>query len=283
VKPAAGLTLIEILVAMAIALLIVAGSTAFVARGRAAHRTSESLAGIEESLDAGFALLVDDIRHAGYLGLAPPGTEVAGSSPLGSAERTDLAVAGGCGASLALDLAAPIAAADGAYAAAPGAALGCRASPAGRAAPGSDTLVLRHALAGAGRPEPGRLQLETTLRSAALAANGAATLGAGARWHDLEVGVYYVSLDSTGRVGRPSLRRKRLVGGVRPAFQDEELVSGISDLQVAIDTAATAGTPRAIRIELEAVSDVAEPTLADGYRRKRAARIVELRNAGTAP
>jgi hypothetical protein len=296
-RPAVGLSLIELLVAMVIVLMVVAGSIAFVTRGRAAHRTSESLAQLEESLDAGFAVLVDEIRLAGYLGLAPPGSAVAGSSPLGSAERPDLAVSGACGRSLALDVAVPVAAADGAYAAAPGIALGCRPSPDGRAAPGADTLILRHASPESTRAQAGRLQLLTNLHSAALAANGVASLGAGARWHDLEVGVYYVSLDSTGRAGWPSLRRKRLIGGTRPAFQDEELVSGVTDLQIRVglddpadaDTAvdrwiapgeATAdGIPRALRIELEAISDVAEPGLAGTNRRKRVSRVIELRNA----
>jgi hypothetical protein len=297
---ASGLTLVEILVAMVITLAVVAGSTAFVSRGRAAHRTSESLAQLEESLDAAFTLLTDEVRAAGYLGLAPPRAPVPGSSQLGSAERADLAVAGGCGPSLALDLGAPFAAADGDFAAAPGVAIACRPSPDGRAMPGADTLVLRHALAEAGHAQAGRLQLETTLRSAVLAADGVGTLGPGARWHDLEAGVYYVSVDSTGRAGWPSLRRKRLVGGLRPAFQDEELVSGIADLQVAIglddpadeDSAVdrwaapgdlAGGIPRALRIELEAVSDVAEPGRAGANRRKRASRIVALRNAGGAP
>lgn len=294
---AAGLTLVEILIAMVIALAVVAGSTAFVARGRIAHRTSESLAQIEESLDAGFGLLVDDIRLAGYLGLAAPGSAVAGSSVVGSVERPDLAVAGTCGRSLALDLGTPIAAVDGIYAAAPAIALGCRPSPAGRAAPGTDTLIVRHASATAAPPQAGRLQLETNLRFATLAASGVATLGPGARWHDLEVGVYYISLDSTGRANWPSLRRKRLVGGTRPAFQDEELVSGITDLQVrlGVDDPADAdaavdrwiapgepdsgGVPRALRIELEAMSDVAEPGLSGANRRKRVSRVIELRNA----
>jgi type IV pilus assembly protein PilW len=296
-RTAAGLSLVEMLVAMVIVLMVVAGSITFVTRGRAAHRTTEALAQLEESLDAGVALLVDEIRLAGYLGLAPPASAVAGSSPLGSAERPDLAVSGACGRSLALDLAVPVVAVDGAYAAAPGVALGCRPSPDGRAAPGADTLILRHASPESTRAQAGRLQLLTNLRSAALAANGVATLGAGARWHDLEVGVYYVSLDSTGRAGWPSLRRKRLVGGTRPAFQDEELVSGVTDLQIRVglddpadaDTAvdrwiapgeaAAGGIPRALRIELEAISDVAEPGLAGANRRKRVSRVIELRNA----
>lgn len=297
----AGLTLVEILVAMIIVLLVIAASTAFVTRGRASHRTSEALSRIEESLDAGFSLLADEIRLAGYLGLAPPATAVAGSSMLGSAERPDLAVSGGCVTSLALDLATPVVAVNSAYAAAAGVPLGCRASPDGRPAPATDTLILRHASAEPGRAQAGRLQLETSLRSAVLVADGVATIGTGARWHDLEVGVYYVSRDSTGRRNWPSLRRKRLVGGMRPAFQDEELVSGIADIQVTIglddptdpDAAVDrwiipgeptgGGTPRALRIELEAQSDVTEPGLPGMIRRKRASRVVELRNSGAAP
>jgi hypothetical protein len=300
VKPAFGLTLVEILVAMALVLVVVAGATAFVTRGRAAHRTSESIAQLEESLDAAFSVLVDEIRLTGYLGLTAPGTPVAGATPIGATERADLAVAGGCGLSLAHDIALPLVAANAGYAAAPGVALGCRPSPDGRAAPDADTLLLRHAAAESGRPQAGRLQLETNLRAATLSANAIATLGPGARWHDLEVGVYYVSRDSTGRRDWPSLRRKRLVGGARPAFQDEELVSGIADFQVMIglddptdDDVAVArwihpgepadgGTPRALRLELEAISEVLERDQPGLTRRKRVSRVVELRNARAA-
>lgn len=292
-----GLTLIEVLVAMLLVLAVISGSTAFVTRGRAAHRTGESLARLEESLDAGFTVLADEIRLAGYLGLAPPGTAVEGSSGLGTTERPDLAVAGGCGPSLALDLAAPVSAADAAYASAPGMPLGCRASPNGRAAGSADTLVIRHAAVELSPAQAGRLQLETNLRGARLAGDGSAILGSEARRHDLDVSVFYVSGDSTGRRDWPSLRRKRLVGGTRPAFQDEELVSGITDLQVMVglddpadaDTSvdrwvhpgdpAWNGMQRALRIELEAQSDVAERDQPGLSRRKRAARVVELRNA----
>jgi hypothetical protein len=301
VKLAAGLTLVEILVAMLLVLAVIAGSTAFVTRGRAAHRTSESLARLEESLDAGFALLTDELRLAGYVGLAPPGTMVDGASALGSPERADLAVSGGCGPSLALDLATPIHATNGGYAAAPGVPLGCRASPDGRAALQADTLVVRHASAEPATAEAGRLQLVTTLRAASLTTAGGTPLPAHTRRHDLEASVFYVSLDSTGRRGWPSLRRKRLVGGTRPAFQDEELVSGIADLQVAVGlddaddvddaidrwiepgAAAPPGTPRAIRIELEARSDVPEPGQPEMSRRKRIARVIELRNMALPP
>ena len=294
----AGLTLVELLVAMTLVLVVIAGSTAFVTRGRAVHRTGESIARLEEALDAALALLVVEIRLAGYLGLAAPWSPVDGASTLGTAERADLVVAGGCGPSLAHDLAIPIAAVDATYAAAPGVAIGCRPSPDGRAVANTDTLVVRHASAEAVPAQAGRLQFETNLRSAMLTANGSSTLGPDARRHDLEVSVFYVSRDSTGRRDWPSLRRKRLVGGTRPAFQDEELVSGIADLQIMLglddpadtDTAidrwiqpgepANGATPRALRIELEAQSDVPERDQPDFTRRKRVSRIVELRNAG---
>ena len=300
-KRASGLTLVEILIAMMLVLLVIAGSTAFVARGRAAHRTSESLAQLEEALDAAFTVLVDEIRLAGYLGLAPPASAVGGASALGTTEQPALAVAGSCGDSLAHDLASPLSVADGAYEAAPGISVRCRAAPGGRHVPHADTLVVRHAAPDAAHSQAGRLQLETNLRTAALSASGLGSLGADARWHDLEVGVYYVSADSTGRSGWPSLRRKRLVGGTRPAFQDEELVGGIADMQFEIglddpadaDTAVVrwirpgdpplGGVVRALKLELEARSDVLERSQPEMGRRKRVSRVIELRNHRALP
>jgi len=297
---AAGMTLVEVLVAMLIVLVVTIGALAFVARGRSAQRASESLARLEEALDAAFVVLADEVRAAGYLGLAPPVSAVAGATSAGMTEPAGLAVAGSCGASLAHDVGVPVAGADGAWFAAPGVPIGCRPSPNGRQRASSDVLILRGARSEASRPAAGRLQLESNLRAAALRTDGSARLGADARWHDLEVGVYYVSADSTGQAGVPSLRRKRLVGGTRPAFQDEELVSGISDLQVgfgiddrtdlddAVDRWIAVGAPagdgvlRAVRIELEAVTDIEDASLPARARQKRDARVVELRNGGTA-
>ena len=297
---AAGISLVEMLIAMLIVLVVTSGALALVARGRSAQRTGESLSRLEETLDAAFVILADDIRAAGYLGLAPPGSVVAGATAAGSPEPADLAVAGNCVSSLAHDVAIPVSGADGAWVAAPAVPLACRPSPNGRQLPGSDALILRAARAEETRPAAGRLQVESNLRSAALRTDGVARLGARSRWHDLEVGVYYVSADSTGRPGIPSLRRKRLVGGARPAFQDEELVSGISDLQLAfgvddavdpddiVDRWVAPGTPaggtrlRAVRLELAAVSDVEDVTLPARARLKRVSRVVEIRNGGAA-
>jgi prepilin-type N-terminal cleavage/methylation domain-containing protein len=282
-KRAAGLTLIEVLVAMLLLALVSAAALAFVARGRATQRSGESLARLEETLDAASAVLIDEIRMAGYLGLTTPGTPVDGASPLGATEASGLEVAGNCGPSLAHDLFQPLVAIDGEYAAAPGLPLGCRPSPEGRVVAGTDALIVRRAAAESTVAQAGRLQLETSLRSARLAADGAGRLGAEARWHDLEVSVFYVSADSTGRRNWPSLRRKRLLGGARPAFQDEELVSGIEDLQIEVGAEPAGGSTRLLRIRLGARSDVPEATEPDGRRHRQASRVVALRNTGVAP
>lgn len=310
----AGFTLVEVMVATLLAVLAIGSALSVVARGRGTYRTVESQARMEEAARAALDLLGSEIHLAGYLGLAPPGTPVAGSTPVGSSGPPDLAAAGGCVASLAVDLAAPVGGADGALAASAGVPLGCRASPQGRSMAGADTLVLRHASAAAGRPEAGRLQIESSRRMARLLANGAAILGSAGRVHDLEVGAFYISADSTGLSGHPSLRRKRLVGGSAPSFQDEELVTGIEDLQVEagvhgdddtsgtidryvpLDRIGAGARVRALRIWVLVRSDVADPAPVllpalgyanralppetSRYRRLLASRSFELRNAG---
>ena len=54
--------------------------------------------------------------------------------------------------------------------------------------------------------------------------------GPNAEVHDLIVRAYYIADSSQGRPGLPALRRKDLGGG--PAFEDEELMPGIEDLQL---------------------------------------------------
>jgi len=228
-----GFSLVEIMVAMVLVVLIVAGALALVASGRKAYRSQESRSRLEEAANAALELLAYEIRMAGFLGPLPPGTPVAGSMPVGEPAPTGLSVAGGCVESLAIDLARPIAGADGSYAARPGVPLGCSPSPAGAAAAtGSDTLVVRRVAAAGGTVDAGRLQLEADASVGRLMADGLRQLGQASRIHDLEVSAFYVSADTGGEAGRPSLRRKRLVGGSAPAFQDEELVPGVIDLQV---------------------------------------------------
>ena len=311
-----GFTLVEVMVATLLAVLAIGSALGLVARGRGAYRSAESETRLQETASAALDVLGAEIHMAGYLGLAPPGTPVAGSTAIGAAAAEGLGAGGGCVASLATDFGAPVAGADGMLGAAAGVSLVCRASPQGRAVDGADTLVLRHASAAAARPVAGRLQIESSRRSARLLGDGRTALDVAGRVHDVEVGAFYVSADSTSQPGRPSLRRKRLVGGAAPAFQDEELVAGIEDLQVEAIVSAGDGqgfVPR--RVSLNAIgagervraltvwvlvrSDVADPapvalpalTYANRelpaessrHRRLLATRSFELRNLGPPP
>ena len=302
------------MVATLLVALAVAGALTLTAQGRRAHRTAEARARLEDAARAALDLLAYEVRLAGYVGTMAPGSPVEGSTSAGDTAPAGLGVSGGCVDSLAHDLAEPISGSDGAYEARAGLGLACPPSPGGRTVPGSDTLVVRRAAVAASAATPGRLQLETTRRRGRLMADGTGQLGPDATVHDLQVSAFYVSPDSTGLPGRPSLRRKRLVGGAVPAFQDEELVAGIADLQVEIEyvTGIGAGAtssalpigegPAGAKVRTVRLWVLAEGDMADGMTTHRpalsfanrawpateslagrllASRTVEPRNAGT--
>jgi len=234
VRNSAGFTLVEVMIAAALMLLGIASALSLVARGRGAYRSAESRVQLEEAAHAALDLLAQEARMAGYLGLAAPGSDVAGATPVGAEPPPELVVSGACAPSLALDLARPLAGADGDLAAGVDIPLGCEASPAGRAMPGTDTLIVRGTAAAPTPPDAGRLQLESRRFEARLLADGQRRLAEDSQVNDVVTSVFYVSRDATAARGRPSLRRKRLVGGAAPSFQDEELVPGVEDLQVEV-------------------------------------------------
>jgi type IV pilus assembly protein PilW len=240
-KTLAGFTLVELMIVTVLTLLGVASALSVVARGRGAYRSVETRAQLEETARAALDTLAREARLAGYLGLAIPGSAVTGATAVGAPPPPDLAVGGGCADSLALDLGRPLSGADGRFAATADLPLDCDPSPRGRVVPGADTFIVRRAGTSPAAPDPGRLQLESQRWAARLLADGQRQLSDDSMINDLEASVFYVSGDATGAIGRPSLRRKRLVGGSAPSFQDEELVPGVEDLQVEFGIAGPVG------------------------------------------
>lgn len=241
-----GFSLVEAMIALLLGLVLLAALVALLATGRNTHRDGEHLARAEEAARTALELLASEAAVAGHYGLAMAGMPIAGATPAGSAEPAGLAVGGRCIASLALDLDTPVTAADSGYALDAARALGCAAGPDGRTVAGADTLTLRRAGTIPAAAAPGRLQLESGVSGGRLLADGSGHSGADRWLADVEVGVFYVSADSSLGRGRPSLRRKRLVGGAAPAMQDEELVPGIADLQVELGIDAVNDGDRAI-------------------------------------
>jgi type IV pilus assembly protein PilW len=82
------------------------------------------------------------------------------------------------------------------------------------------------------RPQPGKVQLQASLLSAAAFDDGVVPPGydAASETRDLVVHAYYVDNTSSFADGIPSLRRQTLVdGGV---IEDQEMVSGVENLQI---------------------------------------------------
>jgi Tfp pilus assembly protein PilW len=242
-----GTGLVEVLVAMTIALLLTAGAVAAFVKGRDAHAAMESTARLQETARYALGVIESDVRMSGYLGLASRAglvTNLAGplATPGGVA-----VVLKGCGPNWATDLSAHLGGWDQSAGAYPLAA-DCKASGAWR--PSTDGLVVRRASAdriaqsGAGLKAYAKHVLIVTSHASGLVFVGdaAGTIPAGYAQSDppgappladtrrLLVHAYYVSASSSEGPTFPSLRRKRLVAG--PAVQDEEIIPGVEDLQV---------------------------------------------------
>ena len=230
----AGLTLIELTVALAIGAFLLLGATSVFVQSRATFRVNESMSRLHEN--AGFALdrLQADIRMAGYWGLNANSTSVAGRA--GSGDPTAFAVRSDCANNWSVNLDFAI---DGSNNGFP--ALACASRYSTDAQPFADMLVVRRAAVDAdpapdrgalyvqsARFEEGRLFVGPTVPSGYSAATSQA--------HRLIVNGYYVSRESTVSERDnpvPSLRVKTLTGSSRgPRIVDQEVLPGVEDLQI---------------------------------------------------
>ncbi|HUG98674.1 MAG TPA: prepilin-type N-terminal cleavage/methylation domain-containing protein [Gammaproteobacteria bacterium] len=222
---AAGFTLLELIVSMAVALVLVLAVATLHARILYMSADTARAADAQDTVRIGLAILEHELRHAGFWGLVPEAARIAGRQ--GDAEPLDVSVAGDCGPGWALDLDRFIEAWAGGW------PLDC--TPFGGVPPAGALLVLRRADTRLASPEPGVLQVQSDPWSGRLDVVGG-TPDAGADVRDLVARAYYVSPRSTGDPTRPSLRRKTLQRG--PRVVDEEVVPGIADLvvELGVDT-----------------------------------------------
>jgi type IV pilus assembly protein PilW len=246
-----GFTLLDLLVAMALGLVLIAAALGTLNQCRVLFAAHQSLAQLQDATRYALALLESDLEHAGFYGLSPPiqvrlisaGEMTADQTQMHqpSADRPAMPVRGlpagthQCGVNFLVDLQRPVQATDSAYRLG-----GCvPTASAGGSRSGTDTLTVRRASFEVSRPRAGRLQVY----SRTLAASGPLLLFADGEWpgprddghevHDLEVRSYYVANDSVGGPGLPALRVKALTeSGGAVQVRDEEVVRGVEDLQV---------------------------------------------------
>lgn len=295
---ARGFNLIELLVALAIGLTLVAAFLTVLAQCRNRFAANESLARLEDAARHAVAVLGADIELAGFRGFSSAAVPrlVRGGGVIAEAallRQTESPVTGlpsgahDCGSNFAVDVAVPVEGSNDAFAAGRDARDCAPTTSAGGARPGTDTLTLRFASIETAAPRAGRIQLysrrSASLDFVELFADGRAPgpLSDDAQVRDVEVHTWYVANDSVDRRGWPALRVKSLTESRGAAqFRDEEVLPGVEDLQVELvardaegrvesvppgTVPAREGTVVAVRFWMRIRSDSTEP----GYRDER--------------
>jgi type IV pilus assembly protein PilW len=228
----AGVTLIELMVALAIAGFLMVGAIDVFLRGRDAFRLTESISRLQENGRFALAAIEPDIRMANYWGLTSRSVKIQGRK---GSESPIEDTAGACGADWLIDIDRGVDGSDESY---PWGVGACAAGPAGAAAVATaDTLVVRRV--GAEPIAEADLQADTLYVQTSRFQDGQIFIGtavpagyteATSETHQLVVNGYYVSQRSVLGSDMPSLRRKTLVGG--GAIADEEVLPGVEDMQV---------------------------------------------------
>ena len=237
----AGLTLIELMVALAIGSFLVIGAVQIYTQSRQAFVVNESIARVQETAQFAMDTIEADLRMASNWGRNSRGLAVEGRSLVGAPNPNGLTepvgAFGSCGADWAFNLALPIDGSDNNY------TLICGAN--GGAQANSDVITVRRASVQPVLPQAGRLQVQSTRIQGELFETGVVPLAflpitnhpitgqTSSATHNLMVSSYYVSPTSTLIPGVPTLRRKTLttVGGA-PAIIDQEVAPGIENIQL---------------------------------------------------
>jgi len=237
-----GLTLVEMMVALAIGTFLMAGTLTVFAKTRDLYRTNEAAARLQENARYAMSTIEADLRLASNWGLVNRADLIENAAtpdePIPAALAGEADAIDACGDRWGIDLEHYVEASDGDYAI-DDSTSDCDAF--GTASDDADVLTVRHAtfnpipLANLGATD-GMIKIQSsramgslfsgTTRPADLASSDTQTNG-------LVVNSYYVDEDSETRDGLPSLRRKTLgVAGAAAVVRDEEIIQGVEDLQV---------------------------------------------------
>lgn len=225
-----GITLIELMVALAIGSFLMIGAVQIYTQSRQAFMVNESIARVQETAQFAMDTIEADLRMASNWGRNSRGLSVEGRALIGDPNPSGVPLpATDCAANWTLDLALPIDGSNNAY------TLACAATGGSQA--NSDVITIRRASVNAVPLEAGRLQIQTTRIQGQIFADGAIPAGytpVNSATHNLIVTSYYVSPSSTLINGVPTLRRHRLIGGGAggPRIVDEEVAPGVENLQL---------------------------------------------------
>ncbi len=223
-----GMTMVELLVALAIGSFLMIGAVQVYNQSRQAYVINDSIARVQETAQFAMDTVEADLRMASNWGQNSRATSVNGRSVLGDADPLSLVPPGACGADWAFDLIQPLVGTNNAY------TLPCAAE--GGVQANSDVFTTRRATVAAMPLQAGRIQIQTTRIQGELFADGNIPAGFDAltsKTHNLLINSYYVAASSTLIPGVPTLRRKTLVGGAGgPTIVDQEIAPGVENIQL---------------------------------------------------
>lgn len=229
VSPQSGMTLVELLVALAIGSFLIVGAVQVYNQSRQAFVINESIARVQETAQFAMDTIEADLRMASNYGLHSRGAAVEGRAIVGNTNPLGLPVPLACGPAWATDLVRPIAGTNNAY------ALPCPAVGPGGPMLNSDVVTTRRTTVAPSPLEIGRMQIQSTRIQGQMMADGNIPAGftvADSETHNLLINSYYVAANSTLIPGVPTLRRKTLVNAGGPAIADQEIAPGVENLQL---------------------------------------------------
>ena len=265
IRQQSGMTLVELLVALAIGSFLMIGAVQVYNQSRQAFVINESIARVQETAQFAMDTIEADLRMASKYGLQSRAAAVEGRAIIGDPNPLALPVPIGCGADWATDLIRPIEGFNNNY------ALPCAATGAGGAMANSDVVTTRRTTVAQSPLEAGRLQIQSTRIQGQMFANGAIPPGFNAldsQTHNLLVNSYYVAANSALIPGVPTLRRHTLVnGGGGPAIVDQEIAPGVENLQLqlGVDTTQDNTVDRYVNPG-DPILDPADPAFIPGSR-----------------
>jgi type IV pilus assembly protein PilW len=237
-----GLTLVELMVALAIGSFLIIGAVQIYNQSRQAFVVNESIARVQETAQFAMDTIEADLRMASNWGRNSRGLAVEGRAIVSDPNPNGLTLpvdrdGSNCSADWALNLALSVDGSDNAY------TLICAAE--GGSQVNSDVVTVRRASVVPTAPEAGRLQVQTTRIQGELFDDGAVpadfvpitndpiTGAPSSATHNLMVNSYYVAPNSTLIPGVPTLRRKTLtIQNGAPFIEDQEVAPGVENLQL---------------------------------------------------
>ena len=232
-----GITLIELMVALAIGSFLIIGAVQIYSQSRQAFVINESIARVQETAQFALDTIEADLRMASNWGLTSRGLAIDGRRMIGAPNPKVLPVPLTCGEDWSIELGTPV---DGFDNVVGGANIGLPCPPGNppqaTGQPNSDVLTVRRASVNPVPLQAGRLQIQSTRIQGEIFADGNIPPQfnpATSETHNLMVSSYYVDTNSGLIPGVPTLRRKILgIQGANSTVFDQEIAPGVENLQI---------------------------------------------------